>query len=141
MLYETTWALTQEGDEYTLDGRLAQTNNTGEKTYVSEIIVTGSLIGDGEANLWKLSIQAPASLGFTLTADGSTTKKNGTAISAMPFSVICLTYQANVPASNCGRQWIITTKKEQMMPRFLILLLFEEEMSMVFGLDGCRRNE
>ena len=77
-LYETAWALTREGDEYTLDGRVARTQNYGEKTSVSEITVTGSLIGDGEANLWKLSVQAPRSLGFALTADGSATEKNGT---------------------------------------------------------------
>lgn len=76
--YETTWALDREGDEYALDGRLAQIKNDSEKTRISEIIVTGSLIGDGEANLWKLSIQAPSSLGFALTADGSATEKNGT---------------------------------------------------------------
>ena len=47
--------------DYSRVGIYKMKTDGSEKTRISEIIVTGSLIGDGEANLWKLSIQAPSS--------------------------------------------------------------------------------
>ena len=76
-MYETAWGLSRSGNEFHLDGHLTETRQTGERTFTSENTVTGSLIGDGNANVWSLDIQAPIA-GFTLTADGSVTGKSGT---------------------------------------------------------------